>query len=241
MASRTATLNPATQTQTPANGNGHTAEAAPANGTNGVRIRKGLTLNRYFTDGKRHPFDEVKWEKRSAIISNEKGETVFRQDEVETPASWSQTATNVVVSKYFNGKLNTPQRETSVRGLIDRVATAMREWGIAGGYFASANDAVTFYEELVHLLVHQKLAFNSPVWFNCGIEKKPQCSACFINSVEDRMESILELAKTEGMLFKWGSGAGSNLSPLRSSREKLSAGGIASRPRRRPPHRAPSR
>lgn len=230
MASRTATLNPATQTQTPANGNGHTAEAAPANGTNGVRIRKGLTLNRYFTDGKRPPFDEVKWEKRSAIISNEKGETVFRQDEVETPASWSQTATNVVVSKYFNGKLGTPQRETSVRGLIDRVATTMREWGIAGGYFASANDAVTFYEELVHLLVHQKLSFNSPVWFNCGIEKKPQCSACFINSVEDRMESILELAKTEGMLFKWGSGAGSNLSPLRSSREKLSAGGIASGP-----------
>ncbi|KAA0229710.1 vitamin B12-dependent ribonucleotide reductase [candidate division KSB1 bacterium] len=230
MASRAATLNPATQTQTPANGNGHTAEAAPANGTNGVRIRKGLTLNRYFTDGKRHPFDEVKWEKRSAIISNEKGETVFRQDDVETPASWSQTATNVVVSKYFNGKLYTPQRETSVRGLIDRVATSMREWGIAGGYFASANDAVTFYEELVHLLVHQKLSFNSPVWFNCGIEKKPQCSACFINSVEDRMESILELAKTEGMLFKWGSGAGSNLSPLRSSREKLSAGGIASGP-----------
>ncbi len=230
MASRAATLNPATQMQTPANGNGHTADTAPANGTNGVRARKGLTLNRYFTDGKRHPFDEVKWEQRSAIISNEKGETVFRQDGVEAPASWSQTATNVVVSKYFNGKLGTPQRETSVRGLIDRVAAAMRDWGIAGGYFASANDAVTFYEELVHLLVHQKLSFNSPVWFNCGIEKKPQCSACFINSVEDRMESILELAKTEGMLFKWGSGAGSNLSPLRSSREKLSAGGIASGP-----------
>jgi ribonucleoside-diphosphate reductase alpha chain len=139
-------------------------------------------------------------------------------------------ATNVVVSKYFNGKLGTPNRETSVRQLIDRVARTIRKWGEKGGYFATLDDANIFYEELVHLLVNQKLAFNSPVWFNTGIEEKPQSSACFINSVEDRMESILELAKTEGMLFKWGSGTGSNLSTLRSSKEKLSSGGTASGP-----------
>ncbi len=189
-----------------------------------------LSISRYFTDGRVHPYDEVKWEKRSALITNEKGEAVFRQDDVEVPATWSQTATNVVVSKYFNGKIGTPKRESSVRGLIERVAATIRDWGLAGKYFSSSDDAQIFYEELAHLLVQQKLAFNSPVWFNCGIEPKPQCSACFINSVEDRMESILELAKTEGMLFKWGSGTGSNLSPLRSSKEKLSGGGVASGP-----------
>ncbi|MCI0695516.1 vitamin B12-dependent ribonucleotide reductase [candidate division KSB1 bacterium] len=191
---------------------------------------KGLTLNRLFTAGARHPFDELTWERRSAVITNEKGEKVFEQKDVEVPATWSQMATNVVVSKYFNGKLGTPNRETSVRQLIDRVARTIRKWGERGGYFATLDDANIFYEELAHLLVNQKLAFNSPVWFNTGIEEKPQCSACFINSVEDRMESILELAKTEGMLFKWGSGTGSNLSTLRSSREKLSSGGIASGP-----------
>ncbi len=189
-----------------------------------------LSVSRYFTDGRRHPYDEVKWEKRSALITNEKGEAVFRQDDVEVPTTWSQTATNVVVSKYFNGKIGTPKRESSVRGLIERVSATIRDWGLAGKYFSSSEDAQVFYEELAHLLVHQKLAFNSPVWFNCGIEPKPQCSACFINSVEDRMESILELAKTEGMLFKWGSGTGSNLSTLRSSKEKLSGGGVASGP-----------
>ncbi|MGH7450758.1 MAG: vitamin B12-dependent ribonucleotide reductase [bacterium] len=191
---------------------------------------KGLTLSRLFTTGTRHPFDELTWERRNAVITNEKGENVFEQKDVEVPAMWSQMATNVVVSKYFNGKLDTANRETSVRQLIDRVARTIRKWGERGSYFATLDDANIFYEELVHLLVNQKLAFNSPVWFNTGIEEKPQCSACFINSVEDRMESILELAKTEGMLFKWGSGTGSNLSALRSSKEKLSSGGTASGP-----------
>ncbi len=230
MASRAATLSVPTQPKT-SNGNGHPAAPAPGNAaTPASPAGSGLAIARYFTDGKQSPFEQVQWERRSALISNEKGETVFRQDDVEVPVFWSQTATNVVVSKYFNGKLGTPQRENSVRRLIDRVATTIRDWGAAGGYFAGAAEAAVFYDELVHLLVQQKLSFNSPVWFNCGIEKKPQCSACFINSVEDRMESILELAKTEGMLFKWGSGTGSNLSPLRSSREKLSSGGIASGP-----------
>jgi ribonucleoside-diphosphate reductase alpha chain len=213
-------------------------DEASGNGVNLPAVRepvsaekgRGLTLNRFFTTGARHPFDELTWERRSAVITNEKGEKVFEQKEVEAPATWSQMATNVVVSKYFNGKLGTPKRETSVRQLVDRVARTIRIWGEKGGYFATLDDANVFYEELVHLLVNQKMSFNSPVWFNTGIEGKPQCSACFINSVEDRMESILELAKTEGMLFKWGSGTGSNLSSLRSSKEKLSSGGTASGP-----------
>jgi hypothetical protein len=163
---------------------------------------KGLTLSRFFTASGRHPFDEQIWERRSAVITNEKGDKVFEQIDVEVPAAWSQMATNVVVSKYFNGKLGTPNRENSVRQLIDRVARTIRKWGERSGYFATLEDANVFYEELAHLLVNQKLSFNSPVWFNCGIEEKPQCSACFINSVEDHMESILELAKTENMLFK---------------------------------------
>ncbi|MDZ7289141.1 MAG: vitamin B12-dependent ribonucleotide reductase [candidate division KSB1 bacterium] len=191
---------------------------------------KGLSLQRFFTTGTKHPFEELTWERRSAVITNEIGEKVFEQNDVEVPTTWSQMATNVVVSKYFNGKLGSPGRETSVRQLIDRVARTIRMWGEKDGYFASLEDANIFYEELVHLLVNQKLSFNSPVWFNAGIEEKPQCSACFINSVEDRMESILELAKTEGMLFKWGSGTGTNFSTLRSSREKLSGGGTASGP-----------
>ena len=140
------------------------------------------------------------------------------------------TATNIVASKYFHGKRGTPERESSVRQLAGRVATTITQWGRQGGYFASEQDAAIFHDELVHLLLHQMMAFNSPVWFNCGIEAKPQCSACFINSVEDTMGSILDLAKTEGMLFKWGSGTGSNLSPIRSSKEQLSGGGIASGP-----------
>ena len=190
----------------------------------------GLTLRRYFTRGEKNPFEELTWERRAAIITNEKGEKVFEQTDVEVPSSWSQMATNVVVSKYFNGKLGTPARENSVRQLIDRVARTMKVWGEKQGYFASPEDASIFYDELVHILVNQKAAFNSPVWFNCGVEAKPQCSACFINSVRDTMDSILDLAKTEGMLFKWGSGTGSNLSPLRSSRERLSNGGTASGP-----------
>jgi ribonucleoside-diphosphate reductase alpha chain len=192
--------------------------------------RRGLLFRRYYTKPDVHPFDQIEWEFRTAVISNEKGETIFEQKNVEVPKSWSMTATNVVVSKYFHGKIGTPQREMSVRQLVNRVSRTMTEWGKKGGYFASEEDAETFYSELTFLLVNQYMSFNSPVWFNCGIEEKPQCSACFINSVEDTMESILELARTEGRLFKWGSGTGSNLSTLRSSREGLSSGGTASGP-----------
>ncbi|HMD13124.1 MAG TPA: vitamin B12-dependent ribonucleotide reductase, partial [Bacteroidota bacterium] len=195
-----------------------------------VSKKHGLTFRRYHTKPGIHPFDMIEWEFRTAIISNEKGETIFEQKNVEVPKSWSMTATNVVVSKYFHGKIGTPQREMSVRQMVDRVARAITEWGKKGNYFASEEDADTFYSELTFLLVNQYMAFNSPVWFNVGIEEKPQCSACFINSVEDTMESILELARTEGRLFKWGSGTGSNLSSLRSSKETLSHGGTASGP-----------
>jgi ribonucleoside-diphosphate reductase alpha chain len=149
---------------------------------------------------------------------------------VEVPAFWSQLATNVVVSKYFRGHLGTPERETSVRQLIDRVVLSITAWAETQHYFATDEDLATFRAELTHLLVHQKMSFNSPVWFNVGIEAKPQCSACFINSVQDSMTSIMDLAKTEAMLFKFGSGAGSNLSTIRSSREKMAGGGTASGP-----------
>lgn len=190
----------------------------------------GLTIPRHFTHSGVSPFDEVDWEFRQALITGEGGEVVFEQHDVEFPQFWSQMATNVVASKYFRGPLGTPQRETSVRQMIGRVARTITGWGQRGGYFASEQDAATFEDELTHLLLYQKAAFNSPVWFNCGVEERPQCSACFINSVEDTMESILSLAKTEGMLFKWGSGTGSNLSPIRSSRELLAGGGKASGP-----------
>ncbi len=190
----------------------------------------GLEFPRHFTRDGVSPYSQVEWEIRSAVITNEKGEVIFRQDGVEAPKSWSQTATNIVVSKYFHGQLGTPQRERSVRQLVDRVVRTMTEWGTRGGYFNSMADAETFHDELAFMLLNQHVSFNSPVWFNCGIESKPQCSACFINSVDDTMESILDLAKTEGRLFKWGSGTGTNLSPLRSSRAKLSGGGIASGP-----------
>jgi ribonucleoside-diphosphate reductase alpha chain len=195
-----------------------------------VASQHGLTFQRYFTTPGVHPFDQVEWELRTAVISNEKGEKIFEQKDVEIPKSWSMTATNVVVSKYFHGQIGTPERERSVKQLIERVARTYYKWGLQGNYFASEEDALTFYHELVFLLVNQYMAFNSPVWFNVGIEEKPQCSACFINSVKDSMESILTLAKTEGMLFKYGSGTGSNLSTLRSSREKLSGGGTPSGP-----------
>jgi ribonucleoside-diphosphate reductase alpha chain len=191
---------------------------------------KGLTVDRFFTTEGVHPFDAVEWEMRTASIGSETGKKVFEQKDVEIPAHWSQMATNVVVSKYFRGQLGTPERETSVRQLIGRVANTIADWGLAQGYFASPEDGEIFRHELAHLILHQKMAFNSPVWFNVGVEKRPQASACFINSVEDTMESILTLAKTEGMLFKWGSGTGSNLSRIRSSREQLSKGGTASGP-----------
>ena len=190
----------------------------------------GLTFDRVFTTPDVDPYDAVEWELRDARISNEKGETIFEQNDVEVPKAWSQTATNVVVSKYFRGQLGTDGRETSVRQLIERVVSTMTEWGRRDGFFTTAAAAETFQAELTHILLHQIACFNSPVWFNVGIEEKPQCSACFINSVKDTMPSILGLAKTEGMLFKFGSGTGSNLSTLRSSKEALAGGGTASGP-----------
>ena len=195
-----------------------------------ISLQRGLAFPRLFTDERISPFDAVEWEKRIAQITNENGETIFRQDNVEVPKAWSQTATNILASKYFHGKLNTHDRETSVRQLISRVVGTIVRWGEEGGYFASVESRKVFHDELTHLLVEQKMAFNSPVWFNVGVHPKPQCSACFINSVQDSMESILNLAKTEGMLFKWGSGTGTNFSTLRGSKELLSGGGIASGP-----------
>jgi ribonucleoside-diphosphate reductase alpha chain len=199
-------------------------------GTGQISARKGLVFERRFTDGKTSAFDMVEWEKRTALIGNEKGATIFRQEGVEVPKNWSQTATNIVTSKYFHGKPGTSDRENSVRQLISRVANTIVRWGDEGGYFADAQSRDAFRDELTHLLVEQKMAFNSPVWFNVGVQSKPQCSACFINSVQDSMESIMGLTRTEGMLFKWGSGTGTNFSTLRGSKETLSGGGIASGP-----------
>jgi len=190
----------------------------------------GLKFERFFTDGRISPFDAVEWEKRTALIGNEKGVTIFRQENVEVPKNWSQTATNIVASKYFHGKPGTSEREGSVRQLIGRVVNTILRWGEEGGYFADPASREAFRDELTHLLVEQKLSFNSPVWFNVGVQQKPQCSACFINSVDDSMESIMGLTRTEGMLFKWGSGTGTNFSALRGSKETLSGGGIASGP-----------
>jgi ribonucleoside-diphosphate reductase alpha chain len=203
-----------------------------------------LPIERFFTkpdpDGQVvHPYDEVEWDTRSASIIGEDGSLIFEQKDVEVPAFWSQTATNVVVSKYFRGPLagrvvhhekGEIRRETSVRQLIDRVVGTLRDWGLNDGYFADEEEASAFADELTHLLLHQKASFNSPVWFNAGVEEKPQCSACFILSVEDTMESILDWCRTEGMIFKGGSGSGVNLSRLRSSQEPLSSGGLASGP-----------
>ncbi len=217
----------------------------------------GLTLRRFFTKPGVSPYDEVEWEKRLAQITDSKGGIIFEQKDVEVPKDWSMTATNIVASKYLHGEVGTPQRETGVRQLVGRVAETIRDWGLAQGYFRTPEDGATFHDELVHLLIRQYAAFNSPVWFNVGCDRiepdsdgrnwhwnpalgrvefgvtgytKPQCSACFINSVHDSLDSILTLAKTEGMLFKWGSGTGTNLSPLRSSNETLSGGGTASGP-----------
>ncbi len=191
---------------------------------------RGLTFERRWTTPGVHPYDEVTWEIRHASISNESGKAVFEQADVEVPTFWSQLATNVVVSKYFRGHIGSPQREHSVKQLIDRVVDTIAAWGATQRTFASDDDLATFKAELTHLLLHQKMAFNSPVWFNVGVEPRPQCSACFINSVADSMSSIMDLAKTEAMLFKYGSGAGVNLSTIRGSKEKMSGGGIASGP-----------
>ena len=217
----------------------------------------GLSFRRFFTKPGVSPYNEVEWDLRLAQITDAQGNVIFEQKDVEVPKDWSMTATNIVASKYLHGKLGTPERETGVRQLVARVAETIRDWGMAQGYFRTPEDGATFHDELVHILVRQYAAFNSPVWFNVGCDRiepnsdgrswhwnpqtqqvefgvtgysKPQCSACFINSVKDSLDSILTLAKTEGMLFKWGSGTGTNLSPLRGSTETLSGGGTASGP-----------
>ena len=234
-----------------------TTTTTSASTTASKKKAPGLTFKRFFTTAGVSPYDELDWELRTAQITDAKGGIIFEQKDVEVPKDWSMTATNIVASKYLHGTLDTPERETGVRQLVTRVAETIRDWGIAGGYFRSADDAAIFHDELAHLLLHQKAAFNSPVWFNVGCDRiepnsdaqnwhwnaaeqkveftaigytKPQCSACFINSVNDSLDSILTLAKTEGMLFKWGSGTGTNLSPLRASTESLSGGGTASGP-----------
>ena len=235
------------------------ASTQTANGASSNSSRKapGLTFQRRFTRPGVSPYDEITWERRDAVIQDWKGKLIFEQKNVEVPADWSVTATNIVASKYLHGLNGTADREDGVRALVSRVAESIRDWGIRDGFFATPEDAATFYDELCHLLLNQKVAFNSPVWFNVGCDRlepnsdaqnwhwnketgkvefsvtgysKPQCSACFINSVKDSLDSILTLAKTEGMLFKWGSGAGSNLSAIRGSMETLSGGGTASGP-----------
>ncbi len=218
--------------------------------------RVGVSFPRYFTsklEADKTPYDETAWELRTATIGTDKGAVIFEQRDVEVPAGWSQTATNIVASKYFHGKLGMPERERSVAQLVHRVVDTITEWGQADGYFATGGDAENFRDELAHLMLTQKACFNSPVWFNVGVkeargygwcydkvagtihkldpgEHRPQCSACFINSIGDTLESILDLAKTEGMLFKWGSGTGTNLSSLREEDAILSGGGRASGP-----------
>jgi ribonucleoside-diphosphate reductase alpha chain len=189
----------------------------------------GLSIERRFTSADARPFDEVEWELRDALIGDPDN-PAFHQRDVEFPKSWSQNATNIVAQKYFRGQLGTPQRERSVKQMIGRVAGTIATWGREGGYFASEADAAAFEDELTHILLHQKAAFNSPVWFNVGFEQQPQCSACFILSVEDDMQSILDWNTKEGMIFRGGSGSGINLSNIRSSREPLSKGGLASGP-----------
>src|SRR5437773_5366227 len=218
--------------------------------------RKGVAFSRHFTAGLepgKTPYDQVNWETRTAAIGNDKGAVIFEQRDIEVPVDWSQTATNIVASKYFYGKMGTPERETSVAQLVHRVVDTIADWGKADRYFKSDADAENFRSELAHLMLTQKACFNSPVWFNVGVAEargygwyydetmqevrklekttqRPQCSACFIVSVQDTLESILDLAKTEGMLFKWGSGTGTNLSALREEDGLLSSGGKASGP-----------
>ncbi|MDX6668656.1 MAG: ribonucleoside-diphosphate reductase alpha chain, partial [Solirubrobacteraceae bacterium] len=189
----------------------------------------GLSIDRRFTTPDVHPFDAVEWESRDARIGH--GDQVaFEQRDVEFPKSWSQNATNIVAQKYFRGQLESPERERSVRQMIGRVSGTIARWGRERGYFASDTDADAFEAELTHILLHQMAAFNSPVWFNVGFEEEPQCSACFILSVDDTMESILDWNTKEGMIFRGGSGSGINLSNIRGSMEPLAKGGTASGP-----------
>jgi ribonucleoside-diphosphate reductase alpha chain len=234
-----------------------TVSVPPSTPVNNKKRAPGLSFGRFFTKPGVSPYDELEWELRLAQITDAQGGVIFEQKNVEVPKDWSMTATNIVASKYLHGKVGTPERETGVRQLVTRVAETIRDWGLSQGYFKTPEDGATFHDELVHILVRQYAAFNSPVWFNVGCDriepnsdarnwhwnaqtqqvefgvtgyKTPQCSACFINSVKDSLDSILTLAKTEGMLFKWGSGTGTNLSTLRSSTEGLSGGGTASGP-----------
>src|SRR5664279_2422635 len=222
-----------------------------------ARSTRGIRLERLFSRPGVSPYSDVQWEHRIASITDASGKSIFEQKDVEVPIDWSMTATNIVASKYLHGQMDTAERETGVRELVSRVAETVRDWGITGGYFATPEDAVIFHDELAHMLLTQKVAFNSPVWFNVGCDRlepqsdgqnwhwdpatggvkfaatgyrNPQCSACFINAVDDSLDSILTLAKTEGMLFKWGSGTGTNLSSIRGSMELLSGGGQASGP-----------
>jgi ribonucleoside-diphosphate reductase alpha chain len=221
-----------------------------------MKTKAGISFPRHFTarlEAGKTPYDEIQWETRTASIGNDKGSVIFEQRDMEAPADWSQTATNIVASKYFYGKLGSPERETSVAQLVERVVDTIAGWGKKDGYFKSDADAENFRFELAHLMLTQKACFNSPVWFNVGVketrgygwiydkeakavkklesgELRPQCSACFIVSVKDSLESILDLAKTEGMLFKWGSGTGTNLSAIREEDAVLSGGGRASGP-----------
>ncbi|HKI69618.1 MAG TPA: vitamin B12-dependent ribonucleotide reductase, partial [Verrucomicrobiae bacterium] len=218
-----------------------------------------LRVQRVFSNASIKPFDQLEWDRRTAEITDDAGKVIFKQENVEVPRSWSVLATKVVVSKYFYGEQNTSERETSVRQLIHRICRTIADWGVKDGYFSKA-DGEIFYDELTWLCVNQHGAFNSPVWFNVGLYHEygigknsdkgnwfynrklglaerartqyeyPQCSACFIQSVEDNMESIMRLASSEAMLFKFGSGTGTDLSPLRSKREKLSGGGRPSGP-----------
>jgi len=198
---------------------------------NGHSKTKGLRFGRYFTPPGSHAYDLVEWDRRTAAITGEKGQVIFEQKDVEVPRQWSQLAINVVAQKYFRGSPGSPERETSVRQIIDRVVDTLAKWGREDGYFATDEDVANWAEELRYLLVTQHASFNSPVWFNIGVPgRQQQASACFINAVKDSMESILDLVKTEGMLFKFGSGTGTNLSVLRSSKEQLSGGGTASGP-----------
>ena len=232
---------------------------APARATKPAAPKKGMKFDRVFSDAKVKPFDQIEWDRRTAEITDDGGKVIFKQENVEVPKSWSVLATKVVVSKYFYGEQHTPERETSVKQLIHRVTRTIANWGVADGYFTKEQGEV-FYDELTWLCVNQHGAFNSPVWFNVGLYHEysvgkastkgnwfynrktgkaeraktqyeyPQGSACFIQSVKDNMESIMELAYAEAMLFKFGSGTGTDLTPIRSSREKLSGGGRPSGP-----------
>src|SRR3984893_16666794 len=208
-----------------------TSQEQPAEELQNIVVDEANTLavDRYFTVPGRDPFDEVDWEIRDAFIPG-KDKPAFEQKDVEFPKFWSQTATNIVAQKYFRGRMSSPERESSVRQMIGRVVTTTGAWGRKDGYFATDDEAQTFEDELKAILVNQLAAFNSPVWFNVGFEEKPQCSACFILSIDDSMDSILDWIRREGVIFRGGSGSGVNLSRLRSSKEQLSKGGYASGP-----------